>query len=344
MSDIAQKLRYAVDLYKPVKKTYIDTLFATNDSDAHTFEIDMYADGKTHALPDTAAAKAYFIRYCDNTTILLDGSVSGNVISVTLKSACYNKPGQFALVIKAVTGTPKSTVFYGEGAIYTSSTDRILDDEHIIPSLDDLLAQIDAMEAATAAANTATGNANTAAGDANTAAGQANTAAETANTAAQGASGWANATMTATGLAAGSAPTATVTTASDGHKVITLGIPRGDTGATPQISVEVTTGAAGSEASVSVSGTAENPVIHLTIPKGDTGDIGALTINGKTPDASGSVTLTAADVGALASGGTAADASKLGGVAASEYATHDDVSTAITDALNAIQNASGVSF
>ncbi|MGM9574045.1 MAG: hypothetical protein ACI3VJ_06450 [Hominicoprocola sp.] len=41
---------------------------------------------------------------------------------------------------------------------------------------------------------------------------------------------------------------------------------------------------------------------------------------------------------------TAADSTKLGGVAASEYATHTDVSTAITDALNAIQNASGVSF
>lgn len=40
----------------------------------------------------------------------------------------------------------------------------------------------------------------------------------------------------------------------------------------------------------------------------------------------------------------AADSAKLGGKAASEYATHSDVSTAVTNALNAIQNASGVSF
>ena len=42
------------------------------------------------------------------------------------------------------------------------------------------------------------------------------------------------------------------------------------------------------------------------------------------------------------------DSNKLGGIAASEYATHSDVSsyvsTAITNALNAIRNASGVSF
>ena len=50
--------------------------------------------------------------------------------------------------------------------------------------------------------------------------------------------------------------------------------PKGDTGATPQISVQVQTGEAGSEASVSVSGTAEEPVIHLTIPRGDPGQNG----------------------------------------------------------------------
>lgn len=40
----------------------------------------------------------------------------------------------------------------------------------------------------------------------------------------------------------------------------------------------------------------------------------------------------------------AADSAKLGGMDASQYATHTNVSAAITDALNAIQNASGVSF
>ncbi|MDD7174701.1 MAG: hypothetical protein PUH70_06510, partial [Clostridiales bacterium] len=144
----------------------------------------------------------------------------------------------------------------------------------------------------------------------------------------------------------------------DGHYHIALGIPRGDTGATPQISVQVQTGEAGSEAQVGVTGTAENPIIHLTIPRGDVGDIGTLTINGKAPDSSGAVTLTmsdidglsdaianaggvktvagvspdsagnvaltAADVGALAAGGTAVDSAKLGGAAASEYLLHSD--------------------
>lgn len=81
--------------------------------------------------------------------------------------------------------------------------------------------------------------------------------------------------------------------------------PKGDTGATPQISMSVSTGAAGSEASVSVSGTAENPLISLTIPRGDTGANGvsptvSISKNGKVTtitikDATGTKTATIND-------------------------------------------------
>lgn len=316
---IAKVFAVDVDLGKTIKKTYLDTLFATDDSEAHRFNIILYRDNEKLTIPSGATVSAYFIRYGDDVTIPLTGSADGNVVSVTLKKSCYNKAGQFALIIKVTTGSETSTVFYGEGAIFTSSTDTILDDEHIIPSLAELLAQIDAMEAATASANTAIGNANTATDNANEAAGNANTAANTANTAADNANeatGNANTaadtanaaagkidsmTVTATTLETGSPATAALSTV-DGHYQLNLGLPKGNTGntgATPQISVQVETGAAGSEAHVSVSGTAEEPVIRLTIPKGDTGDIGALTINGKTPDAAGSVTLGIGDIDGL---------------------------------------------
>jgi len=50
---------------------------------------------------------------------------------------------------------------------------------------------------------------------------------------------------------------------------------KGDTGATPDISIgTVETLPAGSEATASMSGTAENPLLNLGIPKGDKGDMG----------------------------------------------------------------------
>ena len=51
---------------------------------------------------------------------------------------------------------------------------------------------------------------------------------------------------------------------------------KGDPGLTPQLSVgEVATGDAGSDASVTITGTAAAPVLNMSIPKGDKGDIGA---------------------------------------------------------------------
>lgn len=102
---------------------------------------------------------------------------------------------------------------------------------------------------------------------------------------------------------------------------------RGETGAigaTPQITVQVKTGEPGTAASVAQSGTAENPTLEFTIPqgakgekgeKGDTGSLSSLTINGKAPDATGKVELTAADVEARADDWmpTAADVGALSG-------------------------------
>lgn len=52
--------------------------------------------------------------------------------------------------------------------------------------------------------------------------------------------------------------------------------PEGDPGATPDISIgTVTTGAAGSPAAASMTGTAESPVLNLTIPQGIQGNTGS---------------------------------------------------------------------
>lgn len=172
MNDVIVKhIPYSVDLNENIKKTFIDTLLATEDNLAHCFDITLKRGGEAVTLPDGTAVTAYFIRYCDNATLpAITGTVSGNVISAALNKACYNKAGQFAIIIKAVAGDVTSTVFYGEGTIFTSMTDTILDPENVVPSLSDLLAQIAVMEEATSATKAATTNAKTATTRANNAA------------------------------------------------------------------------------------------------------------------------------------------------------------------------------
>lgn len=258
-----------------------------------------------------ASAQGYFIR-ADGYTVPITGAISGNVVTLTLSESCYYVVGNFNLIIKVSIGESRKSVFWGNGYVVRSMTDAIVDEENVIPSLDELLAQIAATESAAKAANQAASAASSAATSARQAASTANTNASAANSAANVARAAASAasaaatkindmTITATGLAAGAAPTAELTEV-DGHYNIVLGLPKGDkgdTGATPQITVQVKTGEPGTAASVKQTGTAEAPVIELTIPRGDTGSLGNLTINGKAPDAAGKVVLTAADLGAL---------------------------------------------
>lgn len=315
-----------IDVDAEIQMTPLKSLYASGDKDAHIFELSLYRGAEEVELSG-ASAQGYFIR-ADGYTVPITGAISGNIVTLTLSEGCYYVVGNFNLIIKVSIGESRKSVFWGNGYVVRSMTDAIVDEENVIPSLDELLAQIAAAESAAKAANQAASAANSAATSAAQAASAADTNASAANSAAKAAKAAATTateaatkidgmTITATGLAAGAAPTAELTEV-DGHYNIGLGLPKGDkgdTGATPQITVQVKTGEPGTAASVKQTGTAEAPVIELTIPRGATGSIGSLTINGKTPDGAGKVELTAADVGARADDWmpTAADVGALSG-------------------------------
>lgn len=329
---------YTVHLDHTLRVTPLKTLFAKGDSAAHRFELTILRAGEQEDLTG-CTVMCKFYRMADSAVVSVPGSVEDGKAVVVLDASCYDYIGRFALTISIKKGEEETTVFCGDGYMHGQRADTAISGEYIIYDINTLLEKIVEIDAATQEANTATENANTAASNANTARDAANTAASTANTAATNANtakDAANAasakidnmTVSATPVSTGTATAALSTV--DGHYHLALGLPKGDTGATPQISVQVQTGAAGSEASVSVSGTAEEPVIHLTIPRGDTGRIENLTINGK-PVESGTITLTAADLGAasaesvnqlkddkLDKTATAADSSKLGGKSLAE--------------------------
>ena len=323
-------------------KTYRQPL-AAGDRAAHRWEVRVVRGGQAADLTGCTAAVLARREGEDRIpTVRQKATITGNVASAEFIPEVYALGGRI-LAVMAISGGDgrviTAAVLRMQGKQYT--TDSISDPEGTIPSLEallarynDLLSATEAAKAATADARAATEETQAALSDAQQAVSQAQEAVEDAQGAlgtAQTAADTANAaavkidamTVSATPLSAGTA-TAELTTV-DGHYHLALGLPKGDTGATPQISVQVQTGAAGSEASVSVSGTAANPVIHLTIPRGDVGRIENLTINGK-PVESGTITLTAADLGAataeevsqlksdkLDKTATAADSSKLGG-------------------------------
>ncbi|MGN0763023.1 MAG: hypothetical protein ACI4MK_06530, partial [Aristaeellaceae bacterium] len=138
-------LSFACDLERGVERTLIRPALLTGDRQAHTFRLTVTRSG-VNADITGASVSAYFVRG-DGVTVPITGSVEGSAALVTLPESCYRVPGRFQLVVKLSTGDGISTVFWGDGAVAASSTDAILDEEGVIPSLDELLAQIAATEA-----------------------------------------------------------------------------------------------------------------------------------------------------------------------------------------------------
>ena len=235
-----------IDVDAEILMTPIRTLYASGDKNAHTFELSLYRNKEPLKI-DGAGVIGYFLR-ADGYTVPVNGTASGNVAKVTLAESCYTVVGQFNLIIKVTVGSERKAVFWGNGYVTRSQTDSVIDPGKTIPSLDELLAQIAAVEAATKAANTAASTANTAASNADKKASIANTAASTANASAKTANASAAAadkatasanaaagkidgmTVAASGLPAGSPPTAKLTE-EDGHYKLTFGLTKGDTGA-----------------------------------------------------------------------------------------------------------------
>lgn len=319
---IAMRLKYKVERDAPLVTRMPVTLLMQGDEAANEIVVEMLDGGAPMNLSGYSAV--LYLRRADGQRVRNPGSVTGNAASVTLDAACYNVPGSYiASMVLSADGEDR-TVLRLAGYVESDGEGPVIDPTGEIPGYDDLARAYAELEAAIKAAETATeaasdaaeeagskaeaaetaaGAANSAAaaaaqsaGLADTAAGNASAAAASANAAAQKIE---EMTVSASGLEEGSQPTAAISE-QDGAKHIAFGIPagatgpKGDTGATPDLSIgEVTTGAPGTQAAAAITGTAEAPVLNLTIPRGDAGEGDVSSVDSILPGDDGDVALSA---------------------------------------------------
>lgn len=255
------------DLALGVQKHRLGRLFAASDKLAHTINVTVLQDGVAADLSGQSIL-AYFIRQ-DESTVTITGTITDNVATVTLPSSCYVMPGYFSLIIKAE-GNVSTAIFWADGNITRSATDSIVDPEHIVPSLSELLALIDDISDIKKAAVTATNDANTAAGQASAQASAAEAAAGRADYQAGVASAAAEDARTAASM------------------VTQAIIPTFEIGTVTTLPAMTP-----ATASVDVSNPL-TPVLNLGIPRGMNGDGSVVTVEGVSPDGNGNVSLPSA--------------------------------------------------
>ena len=162
------KIRRAVDLQEdspPVER--LRALATLSSRQAHDFVI-VVLDGDKPA--DLTGMQPWLSMILPGRASLQKqvGSVQANVVSVTLPKTGYAERGDVSIILSLMDEDGQTQIpLYGcVMRVMEDSTDAIIDEEKVIPSLAELLAQFDACKAATSAANTAAGKAISAASSA----------------------------------------------------------------------------------------------------------------------------------------------------------------------------------
>lgn len=144
---------FSVDLDKELQKTILHDIFVTENRNAHTFRVKITRSGAAVDLSG-ASVSGTFSRYKTRETVEIpSGSVEGEFVVLTMPPECYNIKTTFCLIINVAMGGMTLSVFAGEGNMLLNRFDRIDNTGGVIPSLGELLAQIDAMKTATDRAN-----------------------------------------------------------------------------------------------------------------------------------------------------------------------------------------------
>ena len=89
---------------------------------------------------DATACTGYFVRP-DGTTVIIAGTVSNGVGTVTLPAVCYTHPGEFSLAVKFSSSAADATLVIFSGRILTTYTDEVADPDDVW-SIDSIISAI----------------------------------------------------------------------------------------------------------------------------------------------------------------------------------------------------------
>lgn len=133
--------------------SYVGGIMMKGDALADTLEIDVRDGGYESDVSDYTVG-GYLIR-ADGVRVPLTGTIDKNIVRVPLSEHCYAIGGGFVAFVRLIKGGERVTILRVSGYVETDGDGPLLDPENIIPSLEELLAQLDELERATAAAQDA---------------------------------------------------------------------------------------------------------------------------------------------------------------------------------------------
>lgn len=124
-----------------IHRSFLTKMIGEGDKLANRFGIRAYRNGEPETLGGSCTG--YFIR-ADGGTVTIGGTVNGNIAYVDLPEQCYAIEGQFALAIKVNNQGTTGTLRIVDGVVSNTSTGTIVDPGTILPTIETLIAAIEA--------------------------------------------------------------------------------------------------------------------------------------------------------------------------------------------------------
>lgn len=128
-----------------IHRAFSHKSIGAGDELANRFGVRTFRNGQPENI--SGSCIGLFIRADGTTVAINNGTVNGNVAYVTLPEACYAVEGVFTLAIKITGGGTTGTLRIIDGMVSRTSTDETVDPGTIMPSIEDLIAAIEAAEA-----------------------------------------------------------------------------------------------------------------------------------------------------------------------------------------------------
>lgn len=145
MFGATDRLAYQVNLGAPVQPGRVDTLLFTEDSGGTDIRFDLTDEHGSLADLTGCGAQLICIRP-DGATVTVAGTITGSAAAFTVPEAFLTVQGRGELFFRLTRGNVRKVVWCAECSIRLTSTDVIVDPTGVIPSLSELLAQIERME------------------------------------------------------------------------------------------------------------------------------------------------------------------------------------------------------
>ena len=133
---------FVQDLNQDVRIRHCGTLVFNGDNKSNVITVSLFNGQEPAQL--SGSAVCYVVRDDGKTVPAINGSLSGNTVTVTLTEGCFTRPGPIGVGVQVVSGDVKTTVLKAVYNVETLYTDDVIDPSgEITLSVGELVQRID---------------------------------------------------------------------------------------------------------------------------------------------------------------------------------------------------------